>query len=72
MSEYPRLVDTKKNRSGCDPWVIGLAQSRSLTVVTAEKATKNLARPKIPDVCTDLNIPCVDVLGLFRSLGWRW
>lgn len=72
MSKYPRLVDTKKNRSGCDPWVIALAQSRNLTVVTAEKATNNLTKPKIPDVCNDLNIRCVDVIGLFRSLGWRW
>lgn len=25
MGKYSRLVDSKKNRSGCDPWVIALA-----------------------------------------------
>jgi len=44
MENYPRLVDTRKNRSGCDPWVIALAQARSHAVVTAEKATGSLIK----------------------------
>lgn len=72
MSSYSRLVDSKKNRSGGDPWVIALARAKSLTVVTAEKATGNLAKPKIPDVCKDLGIACVSVIDFFRHQGWRW
>lgn len=71
MSRYGRLVDTRRNRSGCDPWVIALAQERGLTVVTAEKPTGSLTRPKIPDVCRDLRIDCIDLVGLFRRLGWK-
>lgn len=71
MGKYPRLVDTRKNRSGCDPWVIALAQARSLTVVTGEKSTGSLVRPKIPDVCKDLGIPCISVIDFFRKQGWR-
>jgi Domain of unknown function (DUF4411) len=71
MGDYPRLVDTRKNRSGCDPWVIALAQARNHTVVTAEKATGNLVKPKIPDVCAALGVPCVDVVKFFRLQGWR-
>lgn len=72
MSKYGRLVDTKKNRSGCDPWVIALAQARGMTVVTGEKATGNLQKPKIPDVCNDLGVPCIEILDFFRQQGWRW
>lgn len=72
MSKYSRLVDTKKNRSGCDPWVIALARARGLTVVTGERATGNLKKPKIPDVCKDLGVPCVEVVDFFRMQGWRW
>lgn len=72
MSKYGRLVDTRKNRSGCDPWVIALARARGLTVVTGEKATGNLAKPKIPDVCKDLDVPCVEIIDFFRKQGWRW
>ena len=71
MAKYPRLVDTRKNRSGCDPWVIALARARSLTVVTGERSTGSLVRPKIPDVCKDMNIPCIEIVDLFRKQGWR-
>jgi Domain of unknown function (DUF4411) len=71
MKDYPRLVDTKKNRSGCDPWVIALAQSRGHTVVTAERPTGSLNKPKIPDVCAALKIDCIDVVEFFRRQGWK-
>ena len=71
MSKHGRLVDSRKNRSGCDPWVIALAQERGLTVVTAEKPTRSLARPKIPDVCHDLGVSCIEIIDLFRAQGWK-
>lgn len=71
MAKYPRLVDTKKNRSGCDPWVIALAQARGHSVVSAEKASGSLIKPKIPDVCKDLTVPYVEVVDFFRKQGWR-
>jgi len=72
MSKYGRLVDSKKNRSVGDPWVIALAQARGLTVVTGERATGNLAKPKIPDVCKDLGLSCIEMIGFFRKQNWRW
>jgi uncharacterized protein DUF4411 len=71
MAKYPRLVDTKKNRSGCDPWVIALARVRGLSVVSAERASGSLIKPKIPDVCKDLSVPYVEVVDFFRKQGWR-
>jgi hypothetical protein len=71
MSKYSRLVDSKKNRSVGDPWVIGLAQARGLIVVTGEKATGSLLKPKIPDVCKDLGLPCIEIVDFFRKQGWR-
>ena len=72
VAKHPRLVDTKKNRSACDPWVIALARVRGLTVVTGEKATGNLKKPKIPDVCRNLGVPCLEIVDFFREQGWRW
>ena len=34
LTAHPRLVDTRKNRSSGDPFVIGLAQARGLKVVS--------------------------------------
>jgi hypothetical protein len=71
MKKYPRLVDTKRNRSGCDPWVIALAKARNLSVVTAEKVSGSLIKPKIPDACKDMGLPCIEVIEFFRQQGWR-
>lgn len=71
LTAHPRLVDTRKNRSSGDPFVIGLAQARGLTVVTGERASGVIAKPNIPDVCMALGIQCVNVLSMFRNEGWR-
>lgn len=71
MTRFPRLVDTKKGRSGGDPFVIALAQVRGLTVITGEYATGKLNSPRIPDVCKELNIPCVRILDFFRQQHWN-
>jgi hypothetical protein len=71
LAAHPRLVDTRKNRSSGDPFVIGLAQVRGLTVVTGERASGAIAKPHIPDVCGALGISCMDVLSMFRSEGWK-
>lgn len=71
MSNYGRLVDTRKNRSGCDPWVIALAKEHGLTVVTAETPSQSLSKPKIPDVCRALGVPCIKIIDLFRQQGWH-
>ena len=71
LTAHPRLVDTRKNRSSGDPFVIGLAQARGLKVVTGERASGVIAKPNIPDVCAALGIDCINVLSMFRNEGWK-
>jgi len=71
LAVHPRLVDTRKNRSSGDPFVIALAQARGLSVVTGEKPSGVLAKPNIPDVCAALKIPWMNVLAMFRQEGWK-
>jgi Domain of unknown function (DUF4411) len=71
LAVHPRLIDTRKNRSSGDPFVIALAQSRGFSVVTGEKASGIIAKPNIPDVCEALRIPWMNVLSMFRNEGWR-
>jgi hypothetical protein len=71
LTAHPRLVDTRKNRSSGDPFVIGLAQARGLKVVSGERASGVIAKPNIPDVCAALGIDCINVLSMFRNEGWK-
>jgi hypothetical protein len=71
LAAHQRLVDTRKSRSAGDPFVIALAQTRGLSVITGEKPSGVLTKPNIPDVCVALNIPWMNVLSMFRKEGWR-
>ena len=70
LIKYKKLVGETKNRSSADPWVIALAQINNCSVITAEKPRGNLNKPKIPDVCRALNIPCINLLQFFREQNW--
>lgn len=72
LKDYMRLVDTRKNRSMADPFVIGLAINEKCTVVSGEKPTNNLEKPNIPDVCNALGIPCITILELCREQNWKF
>jgi hypothetical protein len=70
LAQDERLV--RNNRSGADPFVIGLAMVEACGVVTGERPSGSASKPKIPDVCAALNVRCIDLLGLFREQGWRF
>lgn len=70
LQNYPRLVNTQRARSTADPWVIALGLINGCTVITGEQPSNNLQRPKIPDVCQDLGVQCMNLLQLFREEGW--
>ncbi len=67
---FPRLVDTRKHRSGADPFVIALARVENGGVITGEQPSGVLDKPHIPDVCSALSIPCMNLLDLIRMQGW--
>lgn len=71
MARFPRLVDTKKGRSGGDPFVIALAIVGGHSVITGEHATGKLDVPRIPDVCKELGVPCLRILDFFREQKWN-
>ena len=71
LASYPRLLDTRRNRSGADPFVIALARVRNCTVVTNEAPSNSPSRPTIPDVCQALGILCIDFIQMARQEGWR-
>lgn len=72
LSEYPRLVDTFRNRSQADPFVIATASYIGGVVVTGEVPSGNLNKPKIPDVCNLREIRCINFLGMLRELEWKF
>lgn len=73
MRTYPRLVDTSKGKSGGDPFVLAqaLATTPYLIVVTEEKGG-SAASPKIPIVCANEGLRCINMLTLIDEEDWSF
>ena len=69
LQTHERLVMSGGRRSRSDPFVIAVAWLRHATVVTGEKGG-TAQRPKIPSVCADMGIPCVELLAMIKREGW--
>ena len=69
MANYPRLVDTKRNKSGSDPMVIALAYANELSVISHENGGSQKS-PNIPFVCDQLDVRHIDFLHLIREQSW--
>ncbi|MQA73783.1 MAG: DUF4411 family protein [Solirubrobacterales bacterium] len=71
LSDHPFIAKEFARRTHADPFVIAVAKVHGLAVVTQEdRGTTN--KPRIPFVCDDLGIPCIDVIGFIREVGWRF
>lgn len=70
MRDHGKLIDQRTNRSGADPWVIALARVNSCAVLTGERLSTSLNRPRIPDVCQALGVRWLTMMGLFREQKW--
>lgn len=67
VRRYPAYANNPRNLA--DPAVIALAKADGLTVLSSETAvTQQSARnPKIPNVCEEFEVPCLDIQGYCRA-----
>jgi hypothetical protein len=67
VRRYPAYANSPRNLA--DPAVIALAKADELTVLSSEtKATQHSDRkPKIPNVCEEFGIACLDIQGFCRK-----
>ncbi len=76
QNQFTGLRDPKAEYEEADAYVIALARIRGGIVVTQETPAAEKHKPKraqyIPDVCRELGIPSISLLGLMRREGWRF
>lgn len=74
QNQFTGLRDPKAEYEEADPYVIALAQQNGGIVVTQETPAAEKNRPRrthfIPDVCRELGIPCISLLGMMRREKW--
>lgn len=69
VTSNPQLIDFKQIKSSGDAFLIATAMKYGLTVITEENKK---GEKKIPYVCKNLNVPCIDILGLCEKEGWQF
>ena len=74
QNQFTGLRDPKAEYEEADPYVSALAQQKGGIVVTQETPAAEKNRPRrthfIPDVCRELGIPCISLLGMMRREKW--
>lgn len=72
MARHERIAAVGSGRNYADPFVIALAQTFNpvLTVVTEEERGKP-TNPKIPYLCQEEQINCINFNALLRATGWK-
>jgi hypothetical protein len=74
QGQFPGLRDPRSEYEEADAYVVSLARLRDGIVVTQETPAAEKHRPRrthfIPDVCRELGIPCISLLGLMRRERW--
>ena len=75
-AKYPDLIDAKSPYQSADAYVIAWARLQSGVVISQETSVHEKRNPAkrhyIPDVCRDLGIPCINLLGLMRREKWTF
>jgi hypothetical protein len=75
-ASYPDLMDPKGLHESADAYVIALAKLNDGVVVSQETSAQEKRKPPrdyyIPDVCRDLGVPCINLLGLMRREKWSF
>jgi hypothetical protein len=68
---HKRLVDSAKQRSLADPWVIAHALKECATLVTKEEiiTATNTTKVKIPNVCDNMGVLCINDFQLVEELN---
>ncbi|HOC56521.1 MAG TPA: DUF4411 family protein [Verrucomicrobiota bacterium] len=76
QNQFAGLRDPKAEYEEADAYVIALARMRQGIVVTQETPAAEKRNPRrthfIPDVCRELGISCISLLGLMRREGWHF
>lgn len=72
LAEFPKLVDTSRDRGQADPFVIAHARLNGHAVVTGERRAGTTQRLSIPFVCRHYGSRCLGLLELMREQRWTF
>lgn len=71
LKDFSLLVDSTRNRSAADPFVIALAALNKWIVVSEERGGSD-KKPKIPTVCRHYKLVVISLTDMIIREGWSF
>lgn len=76
LVQFPKLANHDSQKPFADPWLVAMAlklirEGADCCVVTEEKLGGDGAS-KVPNVCRHYEVPCTNLVGMFRELKIKW
>jgi len=74
-SKYTEWVNDKLSSTNADPWLIAQAKCNNWKIITEEGLTTGSTPRKkirIPDVCKDFGVKCINLLELIIEQRWSY
>jgi hypothetical protein len=72
LGAHPKMMGRGGGRNEADPFVVAVAIARNGIVVTQETLSKNIEKPRIPDVCQAMRVRCIPLVEVIRDQGWTF
>jgi hypothetical protein len=72
LAEFPKLADPTRTKPHADPFLVARAVADRLTIVTSESHVGSVHNPTLPFVCRAKGVKHVNLLTMFRDLGWQF
>jgi len=72
INDYPKLIDINNPSDQSDPYIIALAKLNGLMVLTNEKYSEGGKKTKIPFICKQLSIKCINTHEFYRNENWKF
>ena len=72
INDYPKLIDVVNSNDQADPYVIALAKINNHTVLSNEYLSEGGKKVKIPFVCKQLKIACMNTKQFYKEEKWKF
>lgn len=72
VNDYPNLIDVNNPSDQSDPYIIALAKLNKYTILSNEKYSEAAKKTRIPFICKNLKIDCVNTHEFYRKESWRF
>lgn len=72
VNAYPKLLDINNSSDQSDPYVIALAKLNNYTVLSNEAYSEGGKKTKIPYICKQMSIDCMNTRQFYIEEKWKF